>query len=201
MNTSRDSGSTAGLRQLWLWLVLLFAVLVGLATAFLYERVLERAEAEVERSALSYQRLIYNEAADLDRFVRVAAAELLVDRTISPEQAGDRILTQCARRIDNALRQPDVAARFGGDEFVVLLHHLSDPDQALAVAERIAKQLRQPFAIEDHEIRISCSIGVALYPIDGDHQSELILNADRAMYQAKKNGRSLVQRYGSECRA
>ena len=109
---------------------------------------------------------------------------------------GDQLLVQVARRINHALRQPDSAARFGGDEFVVLLHDLDDGGQAMAVAQRIIEQISRPFHIQDHEITISCSIGIALYPSDGRNERELIQSADQAMYHAKQNGRATARLIG-----
>ncbi|NDY95604.1 diguanylate cyclase domain-containing protein [Wenzhouxiangella limi] len=108
---------------------------------------------------------------------------------------GDLLLVQVARRINNALREPDIAARFGGDEFLALLHNLSAPEEAQAIAERIIEQIRRPFQVDKHELSIACSIGIALYPEDGRDEPELFMRADAAMYRAKHAGRGIALRF------
>ncbi|MFP4335587.1 MAG: diguanylate cyclase domain-containing protein [Wenzhouxiangella sp.] len=127
---------------------------------------------------------------DLDRFKPV--------NDVHGHEVGDQLLVEVARRINHALRAPDIAARFGGDEFLALLHDLSDPDEALAIAGRIIDQIRKPFLIGEHELTIACSIGIALYPDDGRDERELILRADQTMYRAKHAGRGMALRYAPE---
>jgi diguanylate cyclase (GGDEF)-like protein/PAS domain S-box-containing protein len=102
---------------------------------------------------------------------------------------GDRVLVDVAERIKDCLRQVDTAARLGGDEFLVLLHK-SDARGAEIIARRIINRLAQPFAIDDLSFTITCSIGIALYPDDGQTMDDLIKNADAAMYHVKERGRA-----------
>lgn len=101
---------------------------------------------------------------------------------------GDLLLCEVAARIRGCLREHDTAARVGGDEFVVLLDALAAPAHAVEVAERIRTTLTQTFLLQGQMIRISASIGVATYPLDGESSEQLGKAADHAMYRAKKAG-------------
>jgi len=102
---------------------------------------------------------------------------------------GDRVLVDVAERIKDCLRQVDTAARLGGDEFLILLHK-TDARGAEIIARRILNRLAQPFAIDELSFTITCSIGIALYPDDGQTMDDLIKNADAAMYHVKERGRA-----------
>ena len=112
-------------------------------------------------------------------------------------QTGDELLKQVATRMDLCLREEDTVARQGGDEFVVLLATIHSEREALAVAEKLLTALHSPFQIEEHTINIGASIGVALFPQDGDTAEVLIGNADSAMYAAKEAGRHTVRLYSA----
>ncbi|THF67447.1 EAL domain-containing protein [Pseudothauera nasutitermitis] len=103
---------------------------------------------------------------------------------------GDRLLATVARRLSGCLHDEDVLARLGGDEFVALLPHLGQPEDAALVAHRMLATLAEPIDIDGHELRPSVSIGIALYPADGDDVDTLLKHADTAMYGAKEAGRS-----------
>jgi diguanylate cyclase (GGDEF)-like protein len=102
---------------------------------------------------------------------------------------GDRVLEQVGARLKAISRGADVAARVGGDEFLLLMSGISGPDAVTPVATRLIEALSRPYKIEDREVGISCSVGIALYP-DGCSQSKLIARADVAMYAAKRAGGS-----------
>jgi diguanylate cyclase (GGDEF)-like protein len=106
---------------------------------------------------------------------------------------GDKVLRQIARRLQDCVRAADTVGRIGGDEFVVLMAELSDSDQILALAEKLREALRRSFVVEGHELSISCSIGVAVYPEDGTDAAALTKCADDAMYRAKEEGRDCVR--------
>lgn len=106
---------------------------------------------------------------------------------------GDLLLQAASRRLQDTLRASDTVGRIGGDEFVVLLGELSGPDAAMALAEKIRLEIRRPYRIAEHELMISCSVGLAVYPDDGEDQISLTKRADEAMYRAKKCGRDCVQ--------
>jgi diguanylate cyclase (GGDEF)-like protein/PAS domain S-box-containing protein len=117
---------------------------------------------------------------DLDRFK-------LVNDSLG-HQVGDRLLIAVARRLESAVRPPDTVARLGGDEFTVLLDGVSDVHEAAAVAERVQHTLRIPFDIDDRELHVDASIGIAL--ADADAAPDTVLrDADVAMYRAKAEGK------------
>ncbi len=103
---------------------------------------------------------------------------------------GDELLKQVAGRLTGLLRGEDTVARIGGDEFVVLLSGLKDSNYSTVLAERIVESLKPAFQIESHEIFSSFSIGIAVYPNDGNDVETLYKNADAAMYRAKAQGKN-----------
>jgi len=105
-------------------------------------------------------------------------------------RAGDAALREIAQRIRIASREADTVARLGGDEFGVILPRLSDADGALAHAQRVARQIEQPFAFEDRSIPLGASIGVAVFPHDGTELDSLLEHADQAMYRTKRARRT-----------
>ncbi|MGZ8188620.1 MAG: EAL domain-containing protein [Methylosarcina sp.] len=119
---------------------------------------------------------------DLDRFKAVNDS--------LGHQAGDELLQQVAERITSRLRDADLVARFGGDEFIVLLEDMAHPQDAARVAEDIITDLSEPFSLtQSDEVRIGASIGISLYPQHGDNYDILMDHADAALYQAKDQGR------------
>jgi diguanylate cyclase (GGDEF)-like protein len=101
--------------------------------------------------------------------------------------AGDEILKETALRISNILREYDTVSRIGGDEFVMLLMNVKDKEGCAHVLNRLLDSIRQPFIINNLNINITFSIGLALYPDDGKNFEELFSRADLALYDAKKN--------------
>ncbi|MEW5705838.1 MAG: diguanylate cyclase, partial [Actinomycetota bacterium] len=108
---------------------------------------------------------------------------------------GDCLLQDLAPRLTSCLRSSDIIARLGGDEFVILLPRIRDEKDAVRIAERIFKVLRAPFVLNGREIYITTSIGISLYPRDGEDARALIKNADTALYWAKGQGRDNLQLY------
>jgi diguanylate cyclase (GGDEF)-like protein len=106
---------------------------------------------------------------------------------------GDAVLMQVAERIRACLRDTDTVARLGGDEFIVLLPGVGDEKNALMVAEKIRSSLMMPMTADGITVSTSASIGVALYPDHGSNESDLMNNADMAMYEAKSSGRNTIQ--------
>lgn len=104
---------------------------------------------------------------------------------------GDQLLEAVATRLRACLRDGDTAARLGGDEFVIGLPDIADGEAAAVVANKILDILTEPFPIEDRKLHISGSIGISLYPADGEDPGALLRAADTAMYDAKQNGRGM----------
>ncbi|MBB3103529.1 diguanylate cyclase (GGDEF)-like protein [Azomonas macrocytogenes] len=102
---------------------------------------------------------------------------------------GDLLLVEVAKRIRNTVRSQDTIARLGGDEFV-LLAEVGEPTDAAKIAEKLIHALAQPYSIARHEVEVSASIGIAIYPDNGKDGHELLINADAAMYHAKDLGRN-----------
>jgi diguanylate cyclase (GGDEF)-like protein/PAS domain S-box-containing protein len=106
---------------------------------------------------------------------------------------GDKLLQSIAKRLLTAVRGADTVSRQGGDEFVVLLPDLARPEDAAAMAARILRDVAVPHTIDLHDLHVTTSIGVSVFPDDGADAETLIKNADTAMYQAKENGRQNFQ--------
>lgn len=106
---------------------------------------------------------------------------------------GDELLKQVAQRIESAVRAVDTVSRLGGDEFIVILRELSGADDAVRVADKIIQALAQPVHTQGHDLRVTPSIGISLYPDDGFEALQLMKNADTAMYHAKSSGRNNFQ--------
>jgi diguanylate cyclase (GGDEF)-like protein/PAS domain S-box-containing protein len=124
---------------------------------------------------------------DIDRFKKINDG--------LGHQAGDQVLVEVAKRLRGAMRNSDIVARLGGDEFVVLLPEISAVDDAERVATKVLELFAEPVLINGQELRVTPSIGVAIYPDDGRDSITLMRHADLAMYQAKSNGRNRVQIY------
>ncbi|OMH30324.1 bifunctional diguanylate cyclase/phosphodiesterase [Motiliproteus sp. MSK22-1] len=103
-------------------------------------------------------------------------------------EIGDQLISLAASRIAETVRQTDTVARYGGDEFLVILNHLDSPTDAPRVAEKLLSSLGSSFFIEGHELNITASIGMAIFPEDGQDPYELLRNADAAMFAAKDEG-------------
>jgi len=108
---------------------------------------------------------------------------------------GDLLLKAAAERLSAALRKGDTVARFGGDEFVLILPDLKAVEDAVKVAHKIVDGFRKPFLIDTHQLVVTTSIGIAVYPNHGTDEGALLKNADIAMYQAKEAGRDRYQFY------
>jgi len=169
--------------------------LTGLPNRTLYKELVNRALFTAQR----HHSIIAILFIDLDYFKRIndtlghdVGDQLL--RTV-----GDLIKT-CIRKDDFIARSEEdksemVVARLGGDEFIVLLHEIAHAQDASRVARRILQDLAQPFTLAGHEVFITASIGIAVYPLDGDDADSLLKNADVAMYHAKNQGRDNYQFY------
>ena len=111
--------------------------------------------------------------------------------------AGDRLLREIAVRFKHTLRAVDVAARLGGDEFVVMMEDIAAPEQAAVLAQRILEATGKPFGLASGECRVTASIGICVYPENGDDEQTLMKNADAAMYRAKEEGKNNFRFYSA----
>lgn len=127
---------------------------------------------------------------DLDRFK-------IVNDTLG-HTMGDRLLKAVAKRLQSCLRRGDTLARFGGDEFTLLLPEVRTQDDVVVIATKILDRLNAPFIIDGHELFVGASIGIALYPEAGESEETLIQNADIAMYHIKGRGKNGYQFYSDE---
>ena len=127
---------------------------------------------------------------DLDRFK-------LVNDSLN-HSTGDALLRQIATRLSALVRKDDTLARLGGDEFIMILPDLDRNASSFNIAVKILKSFKAPFSIAGYQITMSPSIGISVYPSDGENVDELLRNADLAMYQAKAQGGNQVQFYTKE---
>lgn len=150
--------------------------LTGLANRALFRDTLIAAIAHSERRGYGIAVLFI----DLDRFKQI--------NDLAGHSAGDHVLKVAAERMAGCLRREDLIARISGDEFVVLVRDAGDEDAALAVGTKLLDVLHRPLETAGRTFHIDASIGVALYPKNGDDHEALLLAADRAMYRAKDSG-------------
>ncbi len=163
-----------------------FDVLTGLPNRTQWN---EQAHTEL-RAAARHGDMLAVLFLDLDQFKAVN------DSLGHP--VGDQLLSAVAKRLAGSLRENDFLARLGGDEFVVLLPGLGYREDAARVARKLIEALRSPLAIGEHELTVSVSIGIAVYPEDGEDVSTLLKHADVAMYSAKDQGRDAFHYFQPE---
>jgi diguanylate cyclase (GGDEF)-like protein len=154
--------------------------LTGLANRSLFGDRIAQEIAAAQRDKTRFA-LLY---LDLDKFKPV--------NDTYGHALGDALLKEVASRISGRVRESDTVARIGGDEFVVLIRQIDSAKDALDVGNSIRCTLNQTFVIETHQLAISCSIGVAIYPDHGCTEVKLSQHADAAMYRAKQAGRDVV---------
>ena len=157
--------------------------LTGLANRAKFFDRLQQAIAEVRRKGGKAATF----AIDLDHFKAL--------NDTHGHLIGDRLLEMAAARMMGCLGESDIAARIGGDEFVVALADVPGREEAEQVATRLLAEINQPFEIDGKILRLSASIGVSLYPEDGSDAFGLVRAADTAMHRAKKGGRSAVRSF------
>ncbi|RUM39785.1 MAG: hypothetical protein DSY57_00680 [Desulfobulbus sp.] len=160
--------------------------LTGLPNRLLFEDRLDQAILKAKRNSNKLGILFL----DLDRFKQI-------NDTLGHD-VGDELLIAVAKRLQNQCRQSDTVARIGGDEFVFILDNLRDREGAEVVAKKILNALKQPVILTDHELEVSTSIGIALYPDDSTDIDGVIKRADIALYQAKEAGRNQYRLYSPE---
>jgi diguanylate cyclase (GGDEF)-like protein/PAS domain S-box-containing protein len=155
--------------------------LTGLPNRVLFKDRLTIALGQARR----FRRCVAVMFLDLDQFK-------FVNDTLG-HSAGDQLLWGVGERLSNAVRDEDTVARLGGDEFTLLLNDLNGEHDAVTIAQKILQTIAQPFLLEGQELYLTTSIGIAVYPGDGDDAETLLKNADAAMYRAKELGRNTYQ--------
>jgi diguanylate cyclase (GGDEF)-like protein/PAS domain S-box-containing protein len=155
--------------------------LTGLPNRLLFRDRITVALAHAKRNGRQSAVMFF----DLDQFK-------LVNDTLG-HTVGDRLLQAIGARLVNCVRAEDTVARMGGDEFTVLLAELTDRRGAAGVAQKVLEAVRHPVVVDEHELYVTTSIGIAIFPDDGEDAETLLKNADRAMYRAKEAGRDNYQ--------
>lgn len=141
-------------------------------------------------TAIRHEQSVVLMFIDLDDFKRINDS--------MGTEIGDQMISIAAGRINETVRQTDTVARYAGDEFMVVLNHLDSPTDAPRVAEKILAGLSHSFFIDGHELNLTASIGMAIFPDDGQDPYELLRNADSAMYAAKDAGGNCYEFYSAE---
>ncbi len=152
--------------------------LTGLPNRVLLDDRMAQAASRAERTRRAFALMFI----DLDRFKSVNDSY--------GHGVGDDLLKSVAQRLTACIRKADTVARTGGDEFVIVLGEIGDAKEAAMIGAKLLDELSRPFFLGQHELDISCSIGISVYPNDGKDVSTLMVNADLAMYHAKRNGRN-----------
>lgn len=160
-------------------------LLTGLPNRLLLRDRFEQAVAQADRNRSGVAVLFL----DLDNFKQVNDS--------LGHNYGDQLLVKVVERLRDCLRETDTISRQGGDEFVVLLTNLNDLAAISSIAQHIVEMFAEPFELESYTINTTFSLGVSLYPDDGEDFDTLLMNADTAMYQAKDSGRD-TYRYFSQ---
>jgi len=166
-----------------------YDTLTGLANRSLLHDRLQQAIL----AAASYGTRLAVVFVDLDRFK-------FINDSLG-HHVGDELLRAMAERLKGSVRESDTVARLGGDEFVLLINGYGDPESVAVVLERMLLDISQPWTIAQGDFNTTCSIGVALYPDDGDTAETLLKHADSAMYRAKEKGRNNFQFFTAELNA
>ncbi|MDH6169213.1 diguanylate cyclase (GGDEF)-like protein [Variovorax boronicumulans] len=162
-------------------------------TGLLNRAALQQALALAIKRSDRHQKQFAVMFVDLDRFKHI-------NDTLG-HGVGDEMIKVCGERLTALLRDADVVARFGGDEFVLLLEDLSSPNDAVVLAEKVLACCAEPFVIEGRELHVSASVGVSVYPENGGDAEALLKNADTAMYRAKERGRNTYRFYAAKMNA
>ena len=160
--------------------------LTELPNRLMFNQLLSHAVQGAKR----YQKQFAVMFIDLDGFK-------VVNDTLGHD-AGDRLLREIAVRFKHTLRAVDVVARLGGDEFVVMMEDIAAPEQAAVLAQRILDATGKPFGLASGECRVTASIGICVYPENGDDEQTLMKNADAAMYRAKETGKDNFRFYSTD---
>ncbi|MEK8126427.1 EAL domain-containing protein [Paenibacillus filicis] len=160
--------------------------LTNLPNRLLFDEKLKACFTEAERTGNMMAVIFF----DLDRFK-------VINDTLG-HHVGDQLLQRLAQKLQGYVDDKDIVARFGGDEFIILLTQMAHSEEAALFAEGIPDLLKEPFFIEEQELFVTASIGISLYPQDGSEGETLLKNADIAMYRSKEKGGNAFHYYHSD---
>ncbi|MBF0516275.1 MAG: EAL domain-containing protein [Nitrospirae bacterium] len=160
-----------------------FDMLTGLPNRSLYEDRLRQTLLQAKRTDFNFAVMFL----DLDKFK-------YVNDTLG-HHIGDLLLKEVAQRLKESVRESDTVARMGGDEFQILLSKITKPGDAATIAEKIIKSISEPFILNAQQCNIGVSIGISVFPDNGDNMELLTKNADMAMYQVKEHGKNSFKFY------
>ncbi len=155
-----------------------FDVLTGLANRYYFSQRLGDLIRDMRREKQDFAIFFI----DIDHFKQV-------NDSIG-HNAGDKLLVEFAQRLQQSARDTDIVARLAGDEFVIVFRNVSDVIQADLLAEKLQNRIQLPFLLDGRSYLITASIGIAMYPVDGEDVTSLLLHSDQAMYTAKRAGRN-----------
>jgi len=160
--------------------------LTNLPNRYLLQADFARKLEETARSKKMLATLFF----DLDHFKEI--------NDMHGHETGDALLKEAAARVSDVTRNYDLLARFGGDEFVMIMSNVENRSDVIYVAEKIIASFKPTFSLPNADVQVTTSIGISIYPEDGDDPSELLKNADLAMYRAKADGRNGYQFFNAE---
>ena len=160
--------------------------LTGLPNRALFSRLLYQQMQHARR----YEKQLALMFLDLDRFKAINDS--------LGHEAGDELLKKMGRRIGESLRESDIVARLGGDEFIILLPEVTEETQVTTVAGKILAAVARPFTLAEQEFHITISIGIAMFPANGEDEQALMKSADTAMYHAKEGGKNSFRFYSEK---
>jgi diguanylate cyclase (GGDEF)-like protein/PAS domain S-box-containing protein len=163
--------------------------LTGLPNRRLFSKQLEESIIKAQNNNI----LLSVMFLDVDRFKNVNDS--------LGHEIGDLLLQGVAQRLKSCLRDRDVIARWGGDEFTLILNQIGNLEEPAKIGQRLLDALQSPFNIQDHQLHVRCSIGIAVYPKDGETAETLIKNADAALYRTKQKGKNNYNFYTSTMNA
>lgn len=152
--------------------------LTGLANRSLFNQLFDHEISQSQRLKLRFAVLFI----DLDKFKQI-------NDTLGHD-AGDALLCTVAERLQKSLRKSDVVARLGGDEFAVIMNNIRDSDTVAKVTEKLIREIKKPIKSGANIMEVGCSVGISVYPENGENPEQLLQHADAAMYRAKHHGGS-----------
>lgn len=163
--------------------------LTDLPNRLLFEDRLSHALKRAEREEHQVALLVL----DLDRFKNIN------DSLGHP--VGDNLLIETARRLNRLVREEDTVGRLGGDEFVIIIERLNKTADVATLAQKLIDSFNEPHSVDEHQLLVTLSIGISIYPRDGDDVATLVKNADTALYRAKEEGRNCFEHYTDDLTA